>query len=84
MTNTNKSTAISFAYWSLGLFAFSFVLCIVSQGIGGFGLLGSCLLGLIAFVPGLVEKNTKAWALGLITPVLFFALVVIGLAVGVR
>lgn len=84
MTNTNKSTAISFAYWSLGLFAFSFVLCIVSQGIGGFGLLGSCLLGLIAFVLGLVEKNAKAWGLGLITPVLFFALVAIGLAMGIR
>ena len=84
MTGTNKSTAINFAYSSLGFFAVSFFICIVSQGIGGFGMLGSCLLGLIAFVLGLVEKNAKAWGLGLITPVLFFALVCVGLAIGIK
>ena len=84
MTNTDKSTAINFAYSSVGLFALSFVLCIVSQGIGGLGLLGSCLLGVVAFVLGLIEKNTKAWALGLIAPVLFLVLTIIGLAMGVR
>lgn len=84
MTNIKKSTAINFAYSSLGFFAVSFFICLVSQGVGGYGLLGSCLLGLVAFVLGLVENNAKAWGLGLIAPVLFFALVAIGLAMGVR
>jgi len=51
---------------------------------GGLGLLGSCLLGVVAFVLGLIEKNAKAWGLGLIAPVLFLALTLIGLAMGVR
>lgn len=84
MTNTNKSLGLKFAYWSLGLFGFSFFLCLLSQALGGIGLLSSSLLGIIAFVLGLVEKNTKAWALGLITPVLFFILFVIGLSMGAR
>lgn len=82
MTNTNKSTAINFACSSVGLFALSFFLCLVSQSLGGLGLLGSCLLGVVAFVLGLIEKNTKAWALGLIAPVLFLVLTIIGLAMG--
>jgi len=56
----------------------------VSTTMGGLGLLGSCLLGLVAFVLGLIEKNAKAWGLGLIAPVLFLALTLIGLAMGVR
>tara|TARA_B110000444_G_C18851550_1_gene606070 strand:+ start:3190 stop:3444 length:255 start_codon:yes stop_codon:yes gene_type:complete len=84
MTNTNKSTAINFAYSSVGFFAFSFFISIVSTTIGGLGLLGSCLLGVVAFVLGLIEKNAKAWGLGLIAPVLFFALTLIGLAMGIR
>ena len=83
MTNTNKSTAINFAYSSLGFFAFSFLICVVSTTMGGLGLLGSCLLGVVAFVLGLIEKNAKAWGLGLIAPVLFLALTLIGLAMGV-
>tara|TARA_R110001599_G_scaffold130071_1_gene304914 strand:+ start:208 stop:462 length:255 start_codon:yes stop_codon:yes gene_type:complete len=84
MTNTNKSTAVNFAYSSIGFFAFSFFICLVSTTMGGLGLLGSCLLGVVAFVLGLIEKNAKAWGLGLIAPVLFLALTLIGLAMGVR
>jgi hypothetical protein len=83
--NTNKSTAINFAYSSVGFFAASFFICVVSEkNMGGLGMLGGVVLGLIAFVLGLIEKNAKAWGLGLIAPVLFLALTLIGLAMGVR
>mgnify|MGYP003657956110 FL=1 len=84
MTNTNKSTAINFAYSSVGFFAFSFFICVVSTTMGGLGMLGGVVLGLVAFVLGLIEKNAKAWGLGLIAPVLFLALTLIGLAMGAR
>jgi hypothetical protein len=84
MTNTNKSAAINFAYSSVGFFSVSFFICAVSTTMGGLGMLGGVLLGLVAFVLGLIEKNAKAWGLGLIAPVLFLALTLIGLAMGVR
>ena len=79
MNDVNKkSTSINFAYSSLGLFCLSFFTCAVDANIGGYGLLLSAFIGFVAFVIGLVEKNTKAWALGLIAPCVFVALTIIG------
>ena len=85
MTNTNKleeksSTALKFAYSSLVVFFMGFVGCMIWQLAGGLAMLASGVLGLIAIVLGIVEKNSKAWGLGLIPPALFVFFVFVGLA----
>ena len=82
MTDTDKkinnSTALKFSYSSLAVFVIGFALCFANELLGGCGLVISCLIGLISVVLGLVEKNPKAWGLGLIPVMLFAFFAIVG------
>lgn len=84
MTNTDKkeknSTSMKIAYGSVIGFFGAFLLAQVTELGGGLVMMLSGVLGLIAVVLGLVDKNPKAWGVGLIAPALFVFFLVVGIA----
>ena len=77
---TKNSVAENFAYISLGGFFIAFFLSVASTILGGLLMLLSGVLGLVAVVLGLIDKNPKAWGIGLISPALFVFFLCVGLA----
>jgi hypothetical protein len=77
---TKNSVAETFAYISLGGFFAAFLLSVASALAGGLLMMGSGVCGLVAVVLGLIDKNPKAWGIGLISPALFVFFLCVGLA----